>query len=133
MPTRAVRSYALLPHTGELAVSNVMHEAAVLNRAPIAAPGVAVQVQAPFQVLSGTSTLEVLKKAEKSDDLVIRFVETRGGADRIVLKTNLENVKLVETNLVEWTSEAEYEFDGGNCLELAFKPFELRTFKVVKK
>ena len=110
-----------------------MHEAAVLNRAPIAAPGVAVQVQAPFQVLSGTSTLEVLKKAEKSDDLVIRFVETRGGADRIVLKTNLENVKLVETNLVEWTSEAEYEFDGGNCLELAFKPFELRTFKVVKK
>ncbi len=130
---RQVFTYALLPHTGELAVSNVMHEAAVLNRAPIAAPGVAVQVQAPFRVLSGTSTLEVLKKAEKSDDLVIRFVETRGGADRIVLKTNLENVKLVETNLVEWTSEAEYEFDGGNCLELAFKPFELRTFKVVKK
>ena len=38
-------------------------------------------------------------------------------------------MKLVETNLIEWEELGSFEFRG-DAVELEFKPFEIRTFKV---
>ena len=126
---RQVFTYAYLPHTGSLTESNVWSEAVQLNRAPILLPGRAAKVAAPFSVSGGSVSLEVVKKAEKSDDLVIRLVETAGSATAATLRTTLSGVKLVETNLIEWEELGSFEFRG-DAVELEFKPFEIRTFKV---
>ena len=124
-----VFTYAYLPHIGSLTESNVWSEAVQLNRAPLLFTDRAANVAAPFSVSGGSVSLEVVKKAEKSDELVIRLVETSGSAATALLHTTLQNVKLVETNLIEWEDFKSSEFHNG-IAELSFKPFEIRTFKV---
>ena len=124
-------TYSFLPHEGALVGSEVMQEAACLNREPLVLPGRAGKQVFPVALTGGAGvTLEVLKKALKSDDLVIRLVETDGGNSRAVLRVPA-GAKLVETNLVEWSAEAEYCAQDGE-IEIGMKPFEIRTFKVVK-
>ena len=124
-----VFTYAYLPHIGSLTESNVWSEAVQLNRAPLLFADRAASVAAPFSVSGGSVSLEVVKKAEKGDELVIRLVETSGSAATALLHTSLTNVKLVETNLIEWEDFKSSEFHNG-IAELSFKPFEIRTFKV---
>jgi len=124
-----VFTYAYLPHTGSLTGSNVWSEAVQLNRAPLLFVDRAAKVCPPFSVSGGSVSLEVVKKAEKSDELVIRLVETAGSTATARLATTLDGVKLVETNLIEWEELRGVEFHGG-VAELTFKPFEIRTFKV---
>ncbi|MBS1371644.1 MAG: alpha-mannosidase [Lentisphaeria bacterium] len=126
---RQVFTYAYLPHTGSLTESNVWSEAVQLNRAPLQFAGRRATVAAPFSVCGGSVSLEVVKKAEKSGELVIRLVETAGAASRATLSTTLEGVKLVETNLVEWEELGSCEFRNGS-VSLDFRPFDIRTFKV---
>ena len=124
-----VFTYAYLPHTGSLTESNVWSEAVQLNRAPLLFADRAAKLPAPFSVSGGSVSLEVVKKAEKSNDLVIRLVETAGSAATAQLHTTLPNVKLIETNLIEWEELGHTRFQNG-IAELPFKPFEIRTFKV---
>ncbi len=126
-----VFTYAYLPHTGGLTESNVWSEAVQLNRAPLTFADRAAKVPAPFSLSGGSVSLEVVKKAEKSDDLIVRLVETAGSATTCALHTALGSVKLIETNLIEWEEYKTTEFRDGT-VELAFKPFEIRTFKVRK-
>ena len=126
---RQVFTYAYLPHVGALAESNVWSEAAQLNRAPLQFAGRRLTAEVPFSVLGGSVSLEVVKKAEKSDDLVIRLVETAGSASRTRLCTTLKDVRLIETNLIEWEELDSCEFRNGE-VELDFRPFDIRTFKV---
>lgn len=73
-------TYSFLPHAGGLCGSEVMQEAACLNRAPAVLPGKGT-FALPCRVAGGEGvSLEVVKKAEKSDALVIRVVETDGAA-----------------------------------------------------
>lgn len=123
-------TYSLLPHTGNLVVSNVLDEASVLNRKPLLLAGYEACVKAPFTVNDGNVRLEIVKRAEKSDRLVIRLVEYTGTASSCTLNTTLENASLVETNLIEWTEEGKFQFQNGK-LNLSFKPFEIRTFFVI--
>ncbi|MPM80773.1 hypothetical protein SDC9_127823 [bioreactor metagenome] len=102
-----------------------------MNRAPLMFADRAAKVPAPFAVSGGSVSLEVVKKAEKSDDLVVRLVEITGSAAKCELRTALSGVKLVETNLIEWEELGTSEFRDG-AAELSFKPFEIRTFKIRK-
>ena len=129
---RQVFTYAYLPHVGALAESNVWSEAAQLNRAPLQFAGRRLTAEVPFSVLGGSVSLEVVKKAEKSDDLVIRLVETAGSASRTRLCTTLKEARLIETNLIEWEELGSFEFRNGE-VELDFRPFDIRTFKVRRK
>ena len=67
-----------------------------------------------------------LKKAEKEECRVIRLVETAGRFSKARLHTEAE---LVETDLLEWNDGAHLKPTGGS-IELEFRPFQIRTFKL---
>jgi len=70
--------------------------------------------------------LEVLKKAEKSDNLIIRLVETKGALSSCKLNLRTGN-RIIETNLLEWVDGQILE---GREHDLFLKPFEILTFKI---
>ena len=70
-----------------------------------------------------------MKKAEKENCLVIRAVETHGAAAKAVLHLRDKALRVIETNLLEWTEDAVFQPVNGD-LELTFRPFEIRTFKL---
>ncbi len=120
-------TYSLLPHEGDLVHSGVMAEAALLNRGPYVLDGMAGKVQFPVKLESDSLSLEAVKKAEKSDALVLRIVETKGipGRGRLYLNGK----RLVETDIPEWHDSPEYEVRSGTA-EITLKPFEIKTFKI---
>ena len=119
-------TYSFLPHRGTLTESEVMDEAARLNRPPLALPGFAGELCAPVTVEPGDVSFTVLKKAEKEECRVIRLVETAGRFSKARLHTEAE---LVETDLLEWNDGAHLKPTGGS-IELEFRPFQIRTFKL---
>ncbi|MFA6292137.1 MAG: glycosyl hydrolase-related protein, partial [Victivallales bacterium] len=122
-------TYCLLPHKGHLTDSNVMAEGAMLNM------GVTLfddsgkpKYQVPCTIESDGISMEVLKKAEKENCIVIRLVETKGHTSSGILKVNSPKAKLVETNLLEWTEGKT--ISALKPLEIAMRPFEIRTYKI---
>jgi alpha-mannosidase len=71
--------------------------------------------------------LEVLKKAEKEDCLVLRVVERKGRKSEATLRLTDSNLKLKSTDLMEWNDSGEAV---GGGLKLTLKPFEIKTFKL---
>lgn len=122
-------TYSFLPHAGSLVESNVMSRAAQLNRELIILPG-KVDIAIPFTLSDAANvTLGTVKKAEKSDDLIIRLVETdgRNGCIKLQLK---EKSDICECDMLEWNDTDKVIVNDANTVELLFKPFEIKTLRV---
>ena len=119
--------YSLHPHKGDLIHSDVMREAALLNRPPRVFDGVSRGAEPLCTVDSDSVSLEVVKKAEKENAHVLRLVETKGLSAKAKLRFR-RSVTLAETDLLEWTEERM--FGTGTEFELEFKPFEIKTLKL---
>ena len=124
-----VFTYSFLPHAGTLPESEVMREAARLNRAPFVAdgfePGAAA---APCSLVSDGITLEGMKRAEKDDSLILRLVEVRGRHSAGTLTFRSVPEKVCETDLTERHDGGSLNLTG-NTLELELKPFEIVTLR----
>ena len=140
-------TYAFLPHTGDLASSDVLAHATALNQGVERFEGWAVpesEVESPESVagdfglrtsnlglplrVDGPVEFAVLKRAEKEDALVVRLVEQRGVRCEARVTVAPGAGRLVETNLMEWDDLGE--IDTSKPLE--FAPFAMRTFKFVR-
>ena len=123
--------YAFLPHSGDHTVANAYAEGAQLNRAPWRFDGLAGAVVSPVQVFGEGISLEVVKRAEKSDDIILRIVETRGrhAVGEVVVDDSRFN-SLSVTNLMEWTDEGCLNAIAPGHYPLALKPFEILTLKL---
>ena len=82
----------------------------------------------PCRVEGVGISLEAIKKGERSDDLIIRLVETTGSNSKAILKFKEYPVKISETNLIEW-EEKEVSLISDN-FEIRMKPFEIRTYRI---
>ncbi|MDR0933095.1 MAG: glycosyl hydrolase-related protein [Victivallales bacterium] len=123
-------SYALLPHVGSLIESSVMTEAAAFNRPALVLPKLAAKITAPCRLIESNGVIvSVVKKAEKSDDTVIRLVETNGRAGTARLALTKPDARLVETNLIEW-SQGDTVAGSDGKFEVTLKPFEIKTYFV---
>ena len=123
-------TYSFLPHDRTLAESGVMQDAAVLNRAPVLADGFAAgSAAAPCRIDSDGISLEVVKRAEKDDSIILRLVETRGKFSRGTLDFAVRPGKVTETDLMEWGDGPALKLKG-KTLALEMKPFEIRTLRV---
>lgn len=121
-------TYSLLPHAGTLIESDVFAEAAMLNQGVSVFPGFdGGAVELPFSLTGEGVTVEVLKKAEREECLVLRAYEHRGCAAKAELVFR-EDVKVFETDLMEW--EERFVKTPHGRLSLEFRPFEIRTFKL---
>lgn len=128
---RHLFTYSLLPHAGTLVESDVMAQAAMLNQPPLALPGRSITRASalPCRLEAEGISLEVLKKAEKEECLVLRLVETRGCHSSGVL-TLPAGSKLIPTDLMEWRDGRPLAAAGGQAT-VTLAPFEIRTYKVV--
>ncbi len=122
-------TYAILPHNGGVEASRVKTEAAQLNLKPSCFVGYnANSVAVPVAVEAGNVALEVVKMAEKEQCLIIRLVETAGKTSPAIISFPRE-IRLIETNLLEWSEEHDY--GAVEQLKLTCPPFSIRTFKII--
>ena len=121
-------TYSLLPHAGDLIASDVPAEARRLNQPPLALPGRALPGPLAAGVTGEGVELTVIKRAEKSDALVIRLVETLGR--RCTTTVTLATPgRLVACDLLEWHDGEPTAAADEHLLE--FTPFQIRTFKLL--
>jgi len=104
----------------------------MLNQPPVAINGRAARAGTALPcTLEGEGlSLEVLKKAEREECLVLRLVETRGCRSQGVL-TLPAGAELVETDLMEWNDGAVHR--DAQRVEVELTPFEIRTYKLKLK
>jgi len=119
-------TYAFLPHTGELREGQVIEAARCLNQEPVVLSG-NLPVCMPFFLEGEGVRLAACKRAEKSDDLIVRLVEEYGthGGCRLVLRSGFG---LVPCDLLEWQ---DADALPGAEHDVSFTPFEVKTFRIV--
>jgi alpha-mannosidase len=106
----------------------VIEQAQQLNQAPLSLQGKPITPIQPTVIVESTDVgLEVLKKAEKEDCLVLRVVERKGRKSEATLRLTDSNLKLKSTDLMEWNDSGDAV---GGELKLTLKPFEIKTFKL---
>jgi alpha-mannosidase len=123
-------TYAFLPHAGRLEESSVYQKAAMVNLKPLSLKGKPkTKWQVPCSLDSKDISLEVLKKSEKDESLVIRVVELKGKESKGMLTMNQKGCSLVETDMMEWKELGE-KWQGEKSYQLTLKPFEIRTYRL---
>ena len=123
-------TYSLFPHSGVLARSDVMKEAAMMNIRPSSFEGLGGNLAvSPVSLESEGLKLEMIKRAEKDDSLVFRVVETHGSFSSGTMHVKVPG-KLCETDMIEWNDGAPIKSSAP--LELEFRPFEIRTYRLKK-
>jgi len=109
--------------------STVLSEAAQLNQVPSMFENFdGINFTIPFILDSENIILEVIKKAEKEQALILRLYEPKGKDDAVNLKFKKTDVSLFETDLLE-NNLKELEIKR-NCVTLKFAPFEIKTIKI---
>jgi alpha-mannosidase len=133
-------TYSLYPHAGSFTTGGTHREALDLND-PVDA------VFGPDSAAGGGSrhgrlssrhsfmelecegaTVEALKKAEDSDDIVVRVVERHGAQSEVRLSFAARPVRAVECDLME-NPMHDVRLDRGT-LAFTIYPYEIRTFKL---
>lgn len=118
-------AYCFLPHCHALADSQVMAEAAAFNRPPFrfdhfALSGAEV---APVAIIRGAASLEALKRAQKSDALIARVVESAGCSGEVELAVPA-GARVFVTDLLEWHTLSELDNRNGRVV-LPLHKFEI--------
>ena len=123
--------YSIFPHAGDIADSRVWEEAAVLNRKPYLAENFAAPADfdMPCRIKSDGVSLEIVKKAEKSNAKIVRLVEFKGRYSAAELHFSKKIKKVSYTNLIEWENGSEIVLNN-NIAELSLKPYEIVTLKI---
>lgn len=125
-----VFTYSFCPHAKPLAESCVMQEAANLNRNVLVADGFASGTAIfPCRLDADGISIETIKRAEKTDALIIRLVEIKGQNSHGVLSFNGTPKQIIETDLMEWTKQADV-FLKQNQVAIEMHPFEIKTLKI---
>ncbi len=128
-------TYSLLPHGKTWREAQTMREALDLND-PVdvsfaeSHAGALPPVHSFLRIEGEGVTLEAVKKAEDSDDIVVRVVERHGGeADVRIGLDRLSEVS--ECNLLE-REDVPAAHDGDD-VKLRIRPYEIRTLKLRRK
>ncbi len=123
--------YSLFPHRYNLTKSGVLAEASQLNQGLSIFEGFSTkQIALPWRIDGEGLCLDVVKKAEKEECLILRVIETHGKHSRGWLIIEDHFGQLIETDLMEWNEGSSFSCCAPISLEL--KPFEIRTFKLKK-
>jgi alpha-mannosidase len=126
-------TYALYPHAGNHIVGSVVRAGYELNVPLRSIPGTPQQSHRPAslsfaRIEAENVIIETIKKAEKSDDIILRLYEASGATTRTTLTFDREIKAIWRTNLLE---EPEKSLDHQQrSVELTLSPFEILTLRV---
>ncbi len=126
-------TYALYPHAGNHIIGKVIQAGYELNvplrvlagkpNSDVIVPGAAFA-----QVDAENVIIETIKKAEESDDIILRLYEATGATIRTTLTLSANLGAAWKTNLLE---ELEEKLPTGqSTVELLLQPFEILTLRV---
>ncbi len=122
--------YALLPHAGAPQGSGVIEEGYRFNQPMLLFPTTAGAGQRSFFSISNPALIiDTVKKAEDSDEIVVRMYEARGTPGTARLQTSLPVRSAARCNLLEEVQEPASAWKEPG-LEFNFKPFEIISFKL---
>lgn len=120
-------TYSLYPHTGSVAFGGTIEEANRLNLPAQTFPGEIADARRLVCLNSKGVQLDVIKKAEDEDCLVVRMHECRGDRTQVSLWSEFDVKRIVPCNLLEHDVDAAV---SGNRIDFAIKPFEIKNFKL---
>lgn len=120
-------TYALYPHKGSVTEGGTIEEANKLNLPAQVVKGTFKDGRTLVKVSDSSVQIDVCKKAEDEDCLIVRMHECRGGRTLVVLSSDYPLRKIVPCNLLE--HDCGDAVEGAN-IELAFRPFEIKSFKL---
>jgi alpha-mannosidase len=124
-------TYSLMPHPGTWRDAATVNRAYELNAPPVA--WLSDKEPAYTGVLLGLEAsnlvIDTIKKAEKEDAIVIRIYESWGVDVEVKLDTAFKIAKATECDLLE--RDLQTLEHGESSLLLSFKPFEIKTVKLV--
>lgn len=126
-------TYSLHPHKGDWRDGETVQRAAELNsplRTVVAQPHAgAMPKSASFAKVDKKHVIiDTVKKAEDTDDIIIRLYEAYGQRGKVTLNLGVKPQAVSECNLMEEEDQA-VEVNGSSiCFQI--KPYEIRTFKV---
>jgi alpha-mannosidase len=124
--------YAVQPHDGDWRQAEMYKQAKEFHYSPIPIQGNSKGNLAPefsfLKISPNNIILSALKKAEDSDEVILRFFETNGETT----KTEVELFKTIKRlTLVDLLEREERELPFiGNRFGLEVKPFEIVTLKL---
>jgi alpha-mannosidase len=128
--------YALLPHDGDWIQGEAFKEGYAMN-VPLSAAAVVrnsgskkTESRAYMEIDGMNIMIEAVKKAEDSQNLIIRLYETAGGRAQARLKLNFPYNRLEWVNLLEEPLAAAPQDPHGK-LTMVFSAFEIKTLKVL--
>ncbi|RRD93525.1 alpha-mannosidase [Clostridiales bacterium COT073_COT-073] len=127
-------TYSLFPHSGDFRVGGVVPEAYFLNQ-PLHSYVVEAQDGKLPAELSFAQTnaenvvMEVVKKSEYTDELIVRVHECYNKRTKTTISTYLPITAVCECDLEERQVLEELTANG-NTFTFEIKPFEIKTFKI---
>lgn len=121
-------TYSLLPHKENFVTGKVEENAWELNNPLIAKEGVLNSLEQLLQINSAqTVVIDALKKAEKSNNLILRLHDHTGGRRKITINPLFSCKGVNDVNLLE-EKIAELDFPAGK-VEFTLKPYEIKTLE----
>ena len=122
-------TYSLLPHKGNRFEGEVIQKAYQLNIPVTPAFDIPFNTGSLLQIDQPNIIVESIKKAEDSDELILRLYESYGIHCMATMQFGM-NVKKIElVNLMERHLE-DLNLKEEQCLELKFGMFEIHTLKL---
>lgn len=126
-------TYSVLPHNNDWR-GDTVYEAISLNTPLVGVPLKAVETESNIpesflEIESKNLIVGALKKAEGDGSLILRLYEAYGYRGKAKIKFGFDVKKAIETNLLE--DEIIPLNVNSNEVEISFKPYEVKTIKLV--
>ncbi len=121
-------AYAFLPHSGGLYGGRVANEGYLFN-SPFVVMNGEGEKAAPVQLSCDDMIVDCIKPAEDGNGIIVRMYELYGTSGRLTVTLPAE-AAVTETSPLEESIE---EIGTVGSFEVAYKPFEIRTFRITAK
>lgn len=120
-------TYSLYPHMETVAYGGTIEEANRLNLPAQVVSGAFCDERRIVSVDNKGVQIDVVKKAEDEDCLIVRMHECRGGRQEVSLASDYLVQSIVPCNLLEHDCGEKVE---GASVSFVMKPFEIKSFKL---
>jgi alpha-mannosidase len=121
-------TYSLYPHHDDWREAETTRRARELNQPLMVMEGTAAQIPSLVSVSSPGILIDSIKKAEDSDEIIIRMHEAHGQSVKTTLTFGLRADAAVECDLME-QDQAPLKISKAK-LSLKFAAFEIKTIRV---
>jgi alpha-mannosidase len=130
-------TYSLLPHAGDWFAGNVHRAAYELNYPLLhtsvpggAGNGLAPDMLSVAQTSAANVIIETVKRAETSDDLVLRLYECANRRGAVTVTLPAPATQVLATNLLEANPEPIALAEDGRSFTFTILPYQIRTFSI---